>query len=167
MSEFGYTIRRFTPADVHIYKAIRLEALQTEPGMFGNSYDMEAAMPSSAWQERVIDRGAARFGLYHGNELVGTASVVVVNKDIPYEGYMTQSYIKRSYRGMGLSQMLYDARIRWAREHGITQLIIGHRRINEASRRANQRNGFIYTHSEPKLWPDGATDDMLYYKLML
>ncbi len=163
----AYTIRRFTPADVHIYRAIRLEALQVEPGMFGNSYDMEAAMPASAWQERLTDRSAARFGLYHGNELIGTTSVIVANRDTPFEAYMTQSYIKQPYRGMGLSQMLYDARIQWAREHGITQLIIGHRRINEASFRANQRNGFVYTHSEQKKWPDGTTDDMLYYKLML
>ena len=38
----AYTIHQFLPADVERFRAMRLEALQLEPGMFGNSYELEA-----------------------------------------------------------------------------------------------------------------------------
>ncbi|RYZ25181.1 MAG: 2Fe-2S iron-sulfur cluster binding domain-containing protein, partial [Sphingobacteriales bacterium] len=35
--------------------------------------------------------------------------------------YMTQSYIRKAYRGNHLSRILYDARLEWAKEQGISQ----------------------------------------------
>ncbi len=49
----AYSIRQFTMAEVEAYKRIRLEALATEPGMFGNSYAMEAALPQEDWINRI------------------------------------------------------------------------------------------------------------------
>lgn len=160
----NYIIRQFTIADVDAYKRIRLEALEKEPGMFGNSHAMEAALPQEDWNNRITLPGNARFGLYCKDELVGLTGILC-NAEKPTEAYMTQSYIRKAHRGKGLSAMLYDARITWAKENGVKVLTIGHRKSNHASRAANQKYGFVYSHSETRNWPDGATEEMLHYAL--
>lgn len=163
--EATYSIRQFNADDAEQYKAMRLEALQLEKGKFGNSYEFEAAFPDAHWRERVNNPLGACFGLYYGSELIGITGIIVMDK--PLEAYMTQSYIRAPFRGKGLSKMLYEARFGWASVHGIKTLRIGHRRSNLVSKAANQRYGFQYTHAEARNWPDGASEDMLYYKLEL
>lgn len=162
----GYTIRQFSAEDMQAYRGIRLEALQLEPGVFGNSYAMEAAMTDEEWRERITNPRYARFGLFYGGELVGLTAVIADEADGTL-GYMTQSYIRAAHRGRGLSRMLYDARIKWASASGVKKLTIGHRGSNVASKTANQRYGFVFTHAESRVWPDGTTDDMVYYELSI
>jgi RimJ/RimL family protein N-acetyltransferase len=161
-----YSIRRFSANEWEQYKAIRLEALSLEPGMFGNSHALEAAFTDQEWQEGLSGEGRYRFGLHAGDELIGLTAFVI-SQDNLTEAYMTQSYIKKEHRGKGLSRLLYDTRLASARDLGIKRLIIGHRESNIASKAANQRYGFKYTHSESRLWPDGTTEDMCYYELLL
>ena len=161
-----YHIRRFTVNDAAAYKAVRLEALQTEPGMFGISHARESSFPENHWTDRLLNPGIATFGLYYHTELIGITSVLT-NNEKPDEAYMTQSYIRKAHRGKGLSQMLYDARLAFAKARGIKKLTIGHRESNGASFSANQKHGFVFTHREPRQWPDGGNEDMLYYELSL
>lgn len=158
--------RRFSLDDIDVYKAIRLEALLNDPGMYGNSYAMEVVLPEEEWADRIANPRFARFGLYDNTSLIGITGIVI-DKDKPGEAYMTQSYIRNAYRGQHLSRLLYDARIAWAKEQGVKRLIIGHRESNAASKAANQRYGFTFTHREANTWPDGAAEDMLYYELSL
>jgi GNAT superfamily N-acetyltransferase len=161
-----YIIRQLTVADVTAYKAIRLEALQQEPGMFGNSYALESGYTDQHWLDRVSNPNGAIFGLYHTTELIGITAIII-DGEHPEEAYMTQSYIRKTHRGKGLSQLLYKARLEWARERELGRLLIGHRESNLISKAANQRHGFKYAYSAPRTWPDGCTEDMLYYTLEL
>src|SRR4051812_41300946 len=112
--EKQYTIRQFTTNDLEAYKSMRLEALQLERGMFGNSYELEASFPDEQWLARINNPVGACFGLYYGDELMGITGIVVTEPDKPEEAYMTQSYIRKVYRGKGLSKILYDIRLEWA-----------------------------------------------------
>ena len=163
----SYIIRPFAAAEAITYKSIRLEALLAEPGMFGNSYAMEASFEESHWSERVNNHRGCCFGLYYAGELIGVTSIIMNSIDRPQDAYMTQSYIRQAHRGKGLSRLLYDARLEWARSHGVKRLLIGHRASNIVSKAANQHYGFVYSHSEPRIWPDGTAEDMLYYELVL
>lgn len=160
----AYSIRQFTVAEVEAYKRIRLEALANEPGMFGNSHAMEAALPQEDWENRIVMPGNARFGLYCNDELIGLTAIII-NAENPAEAYMTQSYICKKHRGKGLSAMLYDARIAWAKTNGVTLLTISHRKSNLASKAANQHYGFVYHHTDTRTWPDGITEDNIHYTL--
>lgn len=161
-----YTIRAFLGNEADIYKAMRLEALQLEPGMFGNSYAYEAGLDDDYWVNRITADHCAVFGLFYEKELIGITGIIK-DKEKHEEAYMTQSYIRNAYRGKGLSHMLYDIRLEWARSFGIKRLVIGHRQSNMVSKSANQHYGFKYTHKESRTWPDGVTEDMCYYELML
>ena len=159
-------IRRFLPHEAGAYKAIRLEALALDRGMFGNSYETEAAFDDAHWGDRLRNPDVACFGLFDGEALIGLTSILR-DAERRAEAYMTQSYIRKAYRGRGLSAMLYEARIGWAREVGIARLLIGHRERNAASAAAIRRYGFAFSHCVSRQWPDGATEDMIYYTLDL
>lgn len=46
-------------------------------------------------------------------------------------------------------------------------IIVSHRAGNDASKAANQRFGFSFTHLETTVWPDGKLDNEVFYKLDL
>lgn len=83
----NYSIRQFTIADIDAYKRIRLEALEKEPGMFGNSHAMEAAMPHEDWVNRIVQHGHARFGLHFNDELIGLTAIII-DAENPAEAYI-------------------------------------------------------------------------------
>ncbi len=165
-TESAYSIRLFDADEATAYKAMRLEALLSEPGMFGNSFEKESDFPEAHRSGMLTNPDRGCFGLFYNEELIGITSLIR-NKDLRQQAYLTQSYIRKAHRGKGLSRMLYDARLGWARANGLQSLIIGHRESNLASKKANQHYGFRFTHREPRLWPDGIQEDMLYYTLDL
>ena len=68
---FPYSIRLFLPEDLQLYRAIRLEALQLEPGMFGSNYAREASFTDQQWLDRINGHNSDCFGLFYGNQLIG------------------------------------------------------------------------------------------------
>jgi hypothetical protein len=110
-SKDSYHIRALTALNLPAYRQMRLEALQTHPGFFGNSHAKEASMPEAQWLERLTSPERCGLGLYNVNELVGITGIVIEDG----KGYLTQSYIREQHRGNGLSRLLYQARINWAR----------------------------------------------------
>ncbi|HTH81295.1 MAG TPA: GNAT family N-acetyltransferase [Mucilaginibacter sp.] len=161
-----YTIRGFLPEEVKQYKTIRLESLQLEAAVFGSNYAREAAFTAEQWLMRIAQPNSDCFGLYCDGELIGLTGIVIDKAD-PTLGHMTQSYIREAYRGRGLSRLLYDTRLAWAKQHQLQTLRIGHRESNTVSKAANQRYGFKFSYREPCTWPDGTDEDILYYDLQL
>jgi RimJ/RimL family protein N-acetyltransferase len=161
-----YVLKRFEASDWKLYRAIRLKALAISPAVYGSHYQLEWEFDDQYWIDRLENDKNAIWGLYHKDELVGVTAANS-NPDDPEEVRFTHSFILPEHRGKGLSALFYKARIDWARERHIKTVIVTHRGGNDASRAANQRHGFQYTHTERRLWPDGEEDDHLFYKLKL
>jgi RimJ/RimL family protein N-acetyltransferase len=161
-----FSTQQLTPTDVGIFKSIRLEALQKEPQVFGARFEDESKLPDSEWRARLDTRGSAYFVLKVGHNVVGLTGIVTRRED-PSQALLIASYIRNEYRGKGGSVPLYEARLNWARANGFSEVIVAHRASNEASKRANQKHGFEYSHSEPHLWNDEVTEDNVFYKLKL
>ena len=60
----GYSLYQFEEPDWLALKKIRLEALQEEPTAFGSSLEKEARLSDQDWQERVVAKNKAFFGLF-------------------------------------------------------------------------------------------------------
>lgn len=161
-----YALRQFEVADWPSLKSIRLEALQTNPKVFGNSFLLESEFSDEFWIQRLAAEYNAVWGLYFEEELIGLTSVYgdANNSNV---AQLTTSFIRIEHRGKGLAQRFFSTRIAWAKSRGIKTLSITHRKGNEASQKAILRAGFRYTHSEPKLWPDGITEENQCYSLSL
>lgn len=162
----GYSLKRLTPDDWRLYKQLRLEALKNTHGAFGGSYDSESLLADTEWQGRLVQPGCAFWVLYDQNRPIGMTGVVQA-KDSAETTALIASYIHPDYRGKGLSNFFYKARIEWSKENGYKRIIVSHRASNAASKAANQKFGFIHTHNESKTWPDGLTEDNVFYKLDL
>lgn len=162
-------IKKFEAQDWRIYKAIRLEALALHGHVFGGSLAAESAWSDSQWEYMLGKSDYAFFGLYDGRTLVGSTCVFTSRDDkTGRTALLAGSYIRENYRGRRLSRLLYAARIDWIiASNKYERILVGHREDNEASRRANQRFGFVRIGQEEKQWGDGSVGVLHNYEMRL
>lgn len=161
-----YNLRRLNPDDWEIYRAIRLETLQKESSLFTSTYEKESAYTKQSWRGALEETTRAMFALYHGDQCIGLTGVLQWREDSTAAVFIA-SYIRADHRGKGLSSDFYRARINWAKGQGYKRAVVSHRADNLASKAANQKFGFVFTHSESKTWPDGSVQDQVFYELKL
>src|SRR5882672_7616229 len=78
-------VRRLMPADVRLYREIRLEALQQAPEAFGSTFEQECSQSLAQFGEVLAT--ADVFGAFRETDLLGMA------------GYRTQAGAKRAHKG--------------------------------------------------------------------
>jgi len=162
----NYALQRLLPSKWEEYKTIRLEALQTNPEMFGSNYLKEAAYSQNDWVSFLEDDTRAMFALYNEESLIGLTGVALKKEDAT-TAILFASFIKPSHRNNGLSALFYQARINWAKHKKCRSIIVSHRAGNEVSKAANQRFGFKFTDAKKVTWQDGICEDELMYSLQL
>lgn len=163
------SIRQIFEDDWEIFKDIRLFALQSDPYVFGAKYVDEATQKDTWWRELLREENIAVFILFDQNNSVGMTGIAADRNDPTKQtAYLWGSWIHPDYRGKGLSQELYKARIEWAKKHKIfKRIIVSHRESNISSKRANQKHNFVYIDSKDKMWNDGVSEKEHIYQLIL
>ncbi len=161
-----FTIQQLFKDDLETFKSIRLEALRSEPKYFGSSFEVESQFGDTDWLGRLTDTNQAYFALRVGTSVVGLTGILT-DRGNPSRAILIASFIRSEYRRMGGSALLYRARLDWAVQKGFAEIVVSHRASNEASRIANQKHGFVFTHTEPHIWNDGESEDNVFYKLEL
>lgn len=161
------TLSQLQVADWEILRRVRLLALQSDPSVFGSSHARELAYTPDVWREWLDTPDTAIFGVFDGANIAGMTSISVMRDDLSRTtAKLWGSWLRSDLRGQGLSVPMYRARIHWAQAHPtVEKIVVSHRGSNAASKHANQKHGFIYTHSTPHIWPDGVEDDHLFYEL--
>ncbi|OAI44336.1 hypothetical protein AYO42_00895 [Rhizomicrobium sp. SCGC AG-212-E05] len=161
------TIRPLVSEDWELLREFRLGALKSSPGVFALSYDESASFPPERWQDSIKGPAHQIFGLLDGSDLIGITAVFSDKEDPTGKtALLAMSFILPSYRGRGLSRVLYDTRLDWIRAHPqFTRIVVSHRASNEVSQRANQRYGFVHVRTSSKTWPDGSVEDEVFYEL--
>jgi RimJ/RimL family protein N-acetyltransferase len=169
MKQEKITVRKFEPQEWPSYRDIRLKALQTDPQVFSSTYEKECVHPDEKWKQDLMNPNRGAFGVYYSDNLIGMTGVAVDKSDPSSEtGVLWGSWLEKEWRGKGISEKMYEARIEWAKKHpSIKRLIVSHREHNIASKKANQKQGFAFTHSESETWHDGKTEKMPIYELRL
>ena len=161
-------LRQWREDDWPDFRRIRLQALQTNPSVFLKSYDEEASQPDSYWIDCLSSENSAVFGLYDAETVIGLTGAFRYRESPHDTVILGMSFIHPDYRGRGLSELFYQARIDWARsQEGITRVIVSHRDGNEASKAANQKFGFVATDSTETVFPDGALAKEYNYELKI
>ena len=167
---FVIAIRALEPTEWSQLRDLRLLALEDAPGAFGAKYPDAVQRSEHEWRAMITDPTRHAFGLFDAERLVGITGVLTASEDPSGQTAMlVMSYIVREYRRRGLSRLLYEARLAWIEaQPQFTRIVVSHRASNEASRRANQQHGFIATGQiTPRVWPDGVTEDEVFYELRL
>jgi len=163
------TTRALTAQDLETFRQIRLRALREHPDVYSGSYGEAAARTECDWIEMLDGKGKCIFGLFDGDKIIGLAAAFTSRKDPGGEtGVLAMDYIDPLYRGRGLSRLLYQARIDWAKQHlPFRRLVVSHRDDNEPSRRASQSFEFQFVGKEEMDWPDGTKAPEYVYELDL
>jgi RimJ/RimL family protein N-acetyltransferase len=160
-------IKQLTENDWREFSQIRLKALQTDPLVFGSNYEKESQMTEAEWRSRLQAKDNAIFLIYEKETPIGMTAVSVDRNDPTKKtALFWGSWLAPHFRGKGLSKLMYQARINWAKEQPtVEKIIVSHRASNLASKSANQKHGFVLTHKNEKVWTDGATEDEIFYEL--
>lgn len=162
-----FSIQQLTKDDWEILRAIRLEALSREPQSFGSDYKKEYLYDKFHWHQFIgNEEDRVIFVIKHGLEIIGLTGATR-SQEHPDEARLIASYLRKEYRGLGLSKMLYEARLDWAMHRKFSALVVSHRESNLASKMANQKFNFEYVYRREKVWPDGNSEDEIHYRLSL
>lgn len=163
------TVRLFSPDEWQLFRQMRLLALQTDPHVFSSNYEKELLIPQGEWEADLLDPELAIFGVFDTDDVIGMTAIKINHRADPTieTAVLWGSWIKPEYRGRGISFDMYKARIEWSRNHPTVKRIrVSHRASNQPSKRANQKHGFVYTHTvDDVAWPDGATEAQIFYVL--
>ncbi len=163
------SIKQAAEDDWKLLRQIRLTALKTDPRVFGSNFEKESKLTETDWRARLQTDDSAVFLLFENELLVGMTGVSVFRDDPTQKtAIFWGSWLAPEFRGKGLSEIMYKARINWAKAHPtIEKIIVAHRASNQASKRANQKHGFVFTHTSEIVWADGAAEDVVSYELKL
>jgi RimJ/RimL family protein N-acetyltransferase len=163
------TTRRLTEDDWLEFSQVRLKALQTDPQVFGSNYKRESQMTEIEWRGRLQAEDNAIFLIYAGDTPIGMTCVSIDRDDATQKtALLWGSWLAPPFRGKGLSELMYQTRIEWAKQQPtVERIIVSHRASNLSSKYANQKHGFIATHKNEKVWTDGATEDEIFYELKI
>lgn len=164
------TLHRLEVDDWERFRAVRLEALRSDPGVFSARLADALARSDEGWQDFLRNPNTAVFGVFDGEQMIGITGISIDREDPTGETAMLWgSWLRPDYRGRGISKAMYEARLGWAKAHPICKkVVVSHRESNIASRNANQKNGFRFVgKSDPQTWPDGGVEPILDYELQL
>jgi RimJ/RimL family protein N-acetyltransferase len=165
----NYSIRKLEESDWRLFADVRLLALQTDPKVFGSTYEREVAFLEPEWRSQLSNSACGIFAVFDDDGPVGITGVAVDREDTSKKtALLWGSWLRPDSRGKGLSKLLYEARIAWAKNQpGVERIIVSHRESNVASKFANQKFGFSPTHVTEKEWNDGVTEKEFHYELIL
>ena len=151
------------------FSQIRLKALQTDPLVFGSNYESESKFTEDDWRSRLQADDSAIFMIFDEETPIGITGVSVFRDDPTRRtAIFWGSWIAPAYRRKGLSDLMYGARLEWAKARpGIERIIVSHRASNLTSKYANQKHGFVFTGTHEKIWADGKLEDEVCYELKL
>ena len=160
-------IRLFSPDEWELYRAVRLQALQSDSSAFRATYEEESLYPEQKWRDGLSSQYSAVFGVFYEGDVIGMTAAAVRQSD-PTMASLWGSWLEKDWRGKGLSEKMYKTRIDWIKKHSSVQTVfVQHYEGNSASRKAILKCGFIFSCMKDEKRPDGKSDQQHVYELKI
>ncbi|SDM61750.1 Acetyltransferase (GNAT) family protein [Streptomyces sp. cf386] len=156
----NYKIRSVRADEWRSVKALRLASLQDPVAhlAFLESYEEASAHPDSFWRERTAGGAEAAAGAQQliaegpDGEWVGTLTVLIEEPGatdwagFPIErkqGHVVGVFIRPELRGIGLTEVLFDAGLEWAWGRGVERVRLIVHEENGRAQAFYRRAGFV------------------------
>lgn len=160
-------VRPLLPAEWQTFRDLRLFALKSAPGMFESTYAQAATRTEADWRALLSSERQQIFGMFDSEKLVGIAGVFT-SRDDPATAHLVMDFILPEYRGRKLWQLMYQARLDWVRSRKtFRRAVVAARESNAPSLAAMRAAGFAQSRRGTHTWPDGATEDEIWFELTL
>lgn len=135
------SIRRIAPAEIDVFRRIRLEALRCEPASFASRFEDWATLPNEEWRQRLND---PVFVAFSKSEPIGIMKLVRFRPHkMAHRATLVSVYVRKSERGTGIAAGLLSVVSDHARYLGILQLELAVNAENSAALCFYQRHGFV------------------------
>ena len=144
--QLDVAIRRLVPGEQGLYRALRLQALQRNPRLYGSTY-AETAATSTLPLERCIaadDDENVVFGAFTRGELGGMCGLVRETREqTRHRAELVHMYVAPWLQGQGVGAHLVETAVRYGIERvGLQQIVLGVIAHNEPAIRLYRRAGF-------------------------
>ena len=139
------SVRRFTPAEWPIYKALRLQSLEDSPNAFGSTLELELERTDATWAERLQNAAFSGHDCALLAEVEGAPSGLIWAKfdaNDPGTVNIFQMWVAPRIRGRGVGEALLRAAIHWAKQYGARFAKLGATCGDTPAVRLYQRVGF-------------------------
>lgn len=145
--------RALTAADASAFRAIRLEALKTEPVYLGVPYEDEAGHSPQYWRDRCAETDEqCCFGVFDCRNLVGIVTAERWKEDASgLTALWKSAYLEPDYRGQGIAELMYRAREDWTRQR-FARAVFFIRDGNRRSTEIHVKNGARYLFTRQMQW---------------
>ncbi|GGX87668.1 GNAT family N-acetyltransferase [Streptomyces anandii] len=179
-----YVVRSISADEWPAAKALRLVALQDPIAhlAFLETYEQAAARPDSFWQERAAGAAKDATGAQQivaeapDGTWVGSLTVLVEEAGttdwagFPVErrqGHVVGVFVRADHRGIGLTEVLFDAGLEWAWNMGVERVRLIVHEDNERARNFYRKAGFVPSGVTVPLkeGEDGSAESELEYVL--
>ncbi|HEY4358011.1 MAG TPA: GNAT family N-acetyltransferase [Acidobacteriaceae bacterium] len=151
-------IIRIAPANVSLYRQVRLQALQDSPSAFGNTHARESKLTESDWLGRAANLdGSSRIGFMaiDDGQPCGLVACFRDEQDAS-RAQVISMWVVPAQRGTGLSWALLEAIRTWSKSCGTQTLQLMVTSNNDPAIRFYERYGFAKTgRTEP--YPNDPT----------
>jgi GNAT superfamily N-acetyltransferase len=144
-------VRRLTPTDIDTLRAIRLEALRTDPDAFGSTLEREEGRGDDDWRAW-LGRGAT----FVADGPVGL--VVALPQDDPGTVALLAMFVSPRARRAGVGQALVEAAVEWATSTGAERVVLMVIEGNTPAISLYESCGFAFTGLRQSRGRDGATE---------
>lgn len=148
------SLRMVEPDDMARFRALRLQALQQHPEVYGSEYGEQAAQPADYWQDRVSrtvgSEHEALFVAEADGELVAMTGVFrTAGAKSHHNATIYGVYVRPEWRGVKLSDHLIERCLEWAQNHGVLVALLAVISQNASAIRCYIRCGFSVYGVQP------------------
>lgn len=117
-------IRALALSDLARFKALRLDALRSDPDSFGETFESAARLSDREWSDKlsgIFSSGDVIFVAEVDGEFVGMCGAGE-DRTRRGQGFVWGVFVKKSYRGTGAGSRLMDAAEAWAEGRGFERI---------------------------------------------
>lgn len=150
-------IRKLHPDAWRIYRAIRLEALEQVPHVYGTGLHQAQALTDTQWRQRLADPDAGTFVALNGEEAVGMAGwFLPPGANQRHLAMVIGVYVRDGHRGHGVGRRLIEAVVAEA-ETRAEDVGLHVTTRNESARRLYESLGFRVVATLPRTLKHAGT----------
>lgn len=146
------SVRRLTPDDWPVWRAVRLASLADAPYAYGSSIAHEEGLGEADWRHRLAPANGVFAVAMLGDRAVGTiGGYTAPGADTVL---LIAMWARPELRGRGVGDALVRDVLAWARENGWSRVELRVADGNAAARRLFERHGFAATGRRDTLESD-------------
>lgn len=134
------TVRLLDTEDWPRYRTVRLAALAESPSAFGSTLAREEAFGPDVWRDRLAARNT-----YLAEADGRPCGTVAVIRSGPGAAEIVGMWVSPAARGSGAADLLVQAALGWAADHGLPQVHLWVAEGNPRAERLYARHGFQRT----------------------